>query len=65
MEYLITMITPPNGIVLDPFMGSGSTCMAAKRLGFKYIGIEQKKEYFNIAKKRIKAVKKRNITQEN
>jgi site-specific DNA-methyltransferase (adenine-specific) len=53
MEYLIKLITPPNGIVLDPFMGSGSTLLAAKRLGFKYIGIEKELEYFAIAEKRI------------
>ncbi len=53
MEYLITLITPPNGIVLDPFMGSGSTGVAAKRLGFKFIGIEKEKEYFEIAEKRM------------
>lgn len=53
MEYLIKLITPQGGTVLDPFMGSGSTGVAAKRLGFKFIGIEQEKEYFDIAKKRI------------
>lgn len=53
MEYLITLITPPNGVVLDPFMGSGSTGKAAKNLGFKFIGIEKEKEYFEIAEKRI------------
>ncbi len=56
MEYLITLITPPNGIILDPFMGSGSTGVAAKRLGFKFIGIEKEKEYFNIAEKRCEAL---------
>lgn len=53
MEYLITLITPPNGIVLDPFMGSGSTGVAAKRLNRKFIGIEMNAEYMEIAKKRI------------
>lgn len=53
MEYLITLITPPNGVVLDPFMGSGSTGKACKNLGFDFIGIEKEKEYFEIAKKRI------------
>lgn len=53
MEYLITLITPPNGVVLDPFMGSGSTGVAAKNLGFNFIGIELNKEYFGIAKNRI------------
>jgi site-specific DNA-methyltransferase (adenine-specific) len=53
MEYLIKLVTPPNGIVLDPFMGSGSTGVAAKKLGFEFVGIEMNKEYFEIAQKRI------------
>lgn len=53
MSYLIKLVTPPNGIVLDPFMGSGSTCLAAKNNHFKYIGIETEKEYFEIASKRL------------
>lgn len=55
MEYLIKLVTPPNGTVLDPFMGSGSTGVAAKNLGFKFIGIEMNEEYFEIAKRRIGA----------
>lgn len=57
MEYLIKLITPPNGIVLDPFMGSGSTGVAAKRLGFGFVGVELSPEYFEIAKQRIEGVK--------
>jgi site-specific DNA-methyltransferase (adenine-specific) len=53
MEYLIKLITPPNGVVLDPYMGSGSTGIAAKKLGFGFIGIERESEYVEIAKKRI------------
>lgn len=53
MQYLIKLVTPPNGIVLDPFMGSGSTGVAAKNLGFNFIGIELSQEYFEIAQKRI------------
>lgn len=53
MEYLCKLITPPNGIILDPFMGSGTTGIAAKNLGFDFIGIELNKEYFEIANKRI------------
>lgn len=53
MKYLITMVTPPNGIVLDPFMGSGSTGLACKELNFDFIGIEKEAEYFEIAKKRL------------
>lgn len=53
MEYLCKLITPPGGAILDPFMGSGSTGCAATKLGFRFIGIELEKEYFEIAKKRI------------
>lgn len=56
MEYLIKLITPPSGTVLDPFMGSGSTGVATKNLGFKFIGIELDEDYFKIAKKRIRSL---------
>jgi DNA modification methylase len=54
MSYLIKMITPKCGIVLDPFAGSGSTLIAAKQNNFKYIGIEKELEYFKIAEARLK-----------
>ncbi len=54
MKYLCRMVTPKGGTVLDPFMGSGSTGMAAKDEGFEFIGIEKEKEYFDIAEARIK-----------
>ena len=53
MSYLVNLITPVNGIVLDPFMGSGSTGMACKQEGFNFIGIDLDEEYVNIAKARI------------
>jgi DNA modification methylase len=53
MEYLITLITPPGGTVLDPFMGSGSTGVAARNLNREFIGIELSEEYFAIAQKRL------------
>lgn len=53
MEYLCRLVTPPNGIILDPFMGSGSTGVAAKNLGFNFIGCEMNEEYLEIAKRRI------------
>lgn len=55
MEYLIRLITPPGGTCLDPFMGSGTTGVAARRLGFGFIGIEMSPEYVEIAKRRIEA----------
>ena len=54
MKYLCKLVTPKGGKVLDPFMGSGSTGMAAKDEGFDFIGIEKDKEYFEIAEQRIK-----------
>jgi len=53
MQYLVRLITPPNGIVLDPFMGSGSTGKACVLEGFDFIGIEQSAEYVEIARARI------------
>lgn len=53
MEYLIKLITPPGGTVLDPFMGSGSTGVAAKNLNFKFKGIELNKDYYAISVARI------------
>jgi len=52
-DYLIKLITPPNGIVLDCFMGSGSIGCAAVKGGWKFIGIEKDEEYFEIAKARV------------
>ena len=53
MRYLVKLVTPPGGTVLDPFTGSGSTGKACKLEGFDFIGIELDKEYFEIAKARI------------
>ena len=53
MKYLVRLVTPKGGTVLDPFMGSGSTGMAAKDLGFDFIGIEKSEEYFKICQERI------------
>lgn len=57
MAYLCRLVTPPGGIVLDPFMGSGSTGKAAMRERFQFIGIEMDQEYFRIAELRIKSAK--------
>ena len=53
MTYLCRLITPPGGVILDPFMGSGTTGIAALREGFEFIGIERELEYCTIAKARI------------
>ena len=53
MAYLVRMVTPKGGTVLDPFMGSGSTGKAAVRGGFDFVGIEREEEYMKIAKTRI------------
>ena len=53
MQWLVRLITPPGGTVLDPFMGSGSTGIAADREGFSFIGIEQNEVYAEIARLRL------------
>ena len=55
MRYLCRLVTPPGGIVLDPFMGSGSTGKAAVLEGFRFIGIERDPAYLEIARSRIVA----------
>lgn len=54
IAYLVRMITPPGGTVLDPFLGSGTTAMACARLGFECIGIEISEEHVVICKRRIR-----------
>lgn len=57
MRYLCRLVTQPGGLILDPFMGSGSTGKAAALEGFSFIGIEQSAEYVEIANARIKFAK--------
>jgi len=59
MEYLINMVTKEGQTVLDPFTGSGTTLIAAKKLGRKYIGIELEPEYVKIAEARLISIKER------
>jgi len=54
MRYLCRLVTPPDGVVLDPFCGSGSTLVGALQEGFRYIGIEKDPDYVNIAYARTK-----------
>jgi DNA modification methylase len=53
MQYLVRLVTPPGGVVLDPFMGSGTTGLACRREGFDFIGMEREAAYFQICKSRI------------
>lgn len=53
MRWLITLVAPPNAVVLDPFMGSGTTGVAALQLGRRFIGVEREAEYYEIAERRI------------
>ena len=57
MRYLVRLVTPPGGVVLDPFMGSGSTGKAAVLEGFGFIGIEREEQYVEIARVRIEAAR--------
>jgi hypothetical protein len=57
MRYLCRLVTPPGGVVLDPFMGSGSTGKAAVLEGFRFVGIEREAEYVEIARARIEAAR--------
>jgi DNA modification methylase len=64
MQYLCRLITPSNGIVIDPFMGSGSTGKACILEGFRFIGIEMEPDYMEIAKARIEYISKSSIVVE-
>jgi len=62
IKYLITLVTPPNGICLDPFEGSGTHALSCKELGFDYIGFELDDTYYNLANKRIEEhIKSKNM----
>ncbi len=55
MRYLVRLVTPSGGVVLDPFVGSGSTGKAAVSEGFRFLGIEKTAEYLPIIQRRIQA----------
>ena len=59
MRYLCKLVTPPNGIILDPFTGSGSTGKAAILEGFRFVGFDMQSEYIDIASARIKDAEKK------
>ena len=56
MEKILNDFSKPNDLILDPFCGSGTTCVAAKRSGRRYIGIDISEEYCDIARKRLKQI---------
>jgi site-specific DNA-methyltransferase (adenine-specific) len=57
IKYLVTLVTPPDGVCLDPFMGSGTTAVACINTKRNYIGFELDKDYYKVAKERLEAVK--------
>jgi hypothetical protein len=54
MAWLINLLTPPGGVVCDPFLGSGSSAVAAVRGGFRFVGCEKTEEYLPIIEGRIR-----------
>ena len=56
MRYLCRLITPPGGLVMDPFCGSGSTLLAARDEGFRFLGFDREQDYCQIAKDRLTAL---------
>jgi hypothetical protein len=62
-RYLVRLVTPPGGVVLDPFMGSGSTGRGAVLEGFDFIGIEREAEYIEIARRRIAEAQRPHLPQ--
>lgn len=61
IEYIVRTLVPPGGCALDPFMGSGTTGVAAVTMGRKFIGIEKNAEYFDIACQRIDAAQRQAV----
>lgn len=55
MAYLVRLVSPPGGVVLDPFAGSGSTLLAARGEGRSAIGVELDAEHYRIAQRRLEA----------
>jgi site-specific DNA-methyltransferase (adenine-specific) len=58
MRHLVRLVTPPGGLVLDPFLGSGTTALACEMEGFAWLGIEREAEYVAIAEARLNGTQK-------
>jgi site-specific DNA-methyltransferase (adenine-specific) len=58
MRHLVRLVTPPGGLILDPFLGSGTTAIAAEMEGFRWLGIEKEPEYVAIAEARLNGVQR-------
>lgn len=58
MKYLVKLVTPKNGVILEPFAGSGTTLLAAKELGYDFVGVELEKDYVDICNKRLATLDK-------
>ena len=56
IEYILNDFSKPNTLILDPFCGSGTTCVAAKKLGRRFIGIDISEDYCEIARQRLESV---------
>jgi site-specific DNA-methyltransferase (adenine-specific) len=57
MRWLVRLVTPPDGLVLDPFAGSGTTGLACLHEGFRFVGVEREAEYVEIARARLASYK--------
>ena len=64
MRWLVRLVTPPGGLILDPFAGSGTTGCAAILEGFRFIGIEKEAEYVEIARGRMDMAKAEGYQQD-
>jgi DNA modification methylase len=60
MRELVKLVTPQNGICLDPFAGSGTTLIACQLEGVEFVGIEQEKEYVELARSRLSLLERDN-----
>ncbi len=58
LRWLVTLVTPPGGVVIDPFLGSGTTAVAAVELGLRWGGAEVNPEYWSIIEARVAAVER-------